>query len=107
MKPFAIARDDEEGVVDADADADHRRETGSERVEVEEEGEDRDAHGPGDQPKEGSHDWQTHGDDRAESDEENDHRGGDRNQLRFAEWTYLLGLGRDLAARLDPESIRR
>ena len=68
----AVARDDEEGVVDADAEPDHQRELGREVDHVDEAAAKSDQAQTGAEAEQRRHDRQAHREQRAEAEQKHD-----------------------------------
>ena len=101
----AEARDDEEGVVDADAEPDHQRELGGEVDHVDEVAAEPDHAEAGAEAEERRHDRQAHREQRAEAEQQDDHGGQEADSGREAD-ARLLGLLDRLAAELDLQGGR-
>ena len=99
----AVAGDDEQGVVDADAHADHRRQGARLGRDVEHEAGDEDQSGARAEADGRDGEGQAHGDDRAEGDQQDDHRAEHAQHLGRAR-LGLLGVLRQVAAELDLEA---
>ena len=94
----AVAGDQEERVVDADAEADHRRDRRSDRRDGHAMAEERDERQPHDQAEHCRDDRQSHRDERPEREREDDHRGGQADDLA----AFGRGLGQ-LASHRAPD----
>ena len=70
----AVAGDDEEGVVDADAEADHQRQLGGEVDHVDEPAAEPDQAEARAESEQRGHDRQPHREERAEAEQQHDHR---------------------------------
>ena len=77
----AVARDQEERVVDADAEADHRRDRRTDARDGHRVAEHRDQRQAHDQAEHRRDDRQAHRDERSEREGEDDHRGGQADDL--------------------------
>jgi hypothetical protein len=104
----AEAGDDKEGVIDADAEPDHERELLREVGRVDHVRQRGDQPAGGAEPEERGHDWQSHREEGAEADEQDDDRGGEADRGRSAERRPLRLLDRRTAELdLHPRRARR
>ena len=101
----AVARDDEEGVVDPDAEADHQRELGGEVDHVDQVAAEPDDAETGPEAEQRRHDRQAHREQRAEAEQQHDD-GGEEADARCEAEARLLSLLDRLAAELDLEGGR-
>ena len=85
----AEARDDEEGVVDADAEPDHQRELGGEVDHVDDVAAEPDHAQAGTEAEERRHDRQAHREQRAEAEQQDDHGGQEADAGREADARLL------------------
>ena len=81
VQRLAIARADEQRVVDPDADTDHRRDLRRERRNVGEPGEQRDDGETDADAEQRGHDREAHREHRTERDQQDEHRGEDADRL--------------------------
>jgi hypothetical protein len=96
----AVAREDEERVVDADAEPDHQREVGGEVDHVDKAAAERDQAEAGPEPEQSGHDRQSHREQGAEAEQQHDDRGADADNGREADAGLLRLLDRG-PAELD------
>ncbi len=101
FQTFAVSGDDEQRVVDADAEADHRAERGGEVGDRHHVRQQRDDAGADADTEQRDSDRQTHGQDRAEGEDQHDDRERDADQLGFGR----LELAERLATDLDLETF--
>ena len=95
----AVARQDEQRVVDTDGEADHRGERGRRLGQVEERGGAGDAHHAEHEAHDGVEDRHARGDERAEGQDEDEQRDADADELgggaRLHHLLHALAAGRD------------